>query len=366
MNETGGAECVFRIAKIKEGLFLLELEDGRFLQMDSLSKEVLNRLAKKESVFFISASLDVEEDEIYKLINVLGIKREARITVIEQDGNRSTLSLEGKNNAPHQPLFFNPWIETRWFTWGIITTMLISIYFISIFAINTPKTFVTKTGHLWLVAGMLTLSVLIHELGHLLFMPRSKNIRVTFGWAGPLPLVSIICNEAWKLSKWQKIRINLGGFVADVIVGGFISMIGIIFESLTPWIWTFLVVHLFRTVFAVFPLLPGDGYWLLVDLFEQPNLWKRGISRLKKLEFSLVSMYALFRSSFYVLTWFFYFYLIYRYLAWIRSGSEELVSVLLHPVSIFLSVNLLYQFYRMMIFVVRNLKWFKRVKSVSN
>ena len=137
----------------------------------------------------------------------------------------------------------------------------------------------------------------------------------------------------------------MAGFTADVIVSGIAATIGLLAEEANPWIWTFLFAHIIRMIFALWPFLPGDGYWMLVDLFEQPNLWANATGQLKRFKMSWLSLYALGRISFLGLIWLLYAYVIFMWAnVLVGKTMEEVILFFLHPVPLLISLNLLYMF----------------------
>jgi hypothetical protein len=331
---------LYRIGKIKSDRYWIQCPDGRMLQLNTDAKTVLMRLAHHESIDSISNELDVEKEEIAMLLNLLGLEPGATFQLIDDVSSEHLSDLEHVS----KPRFFNPWIEQRWFTWGIIAATAVSILVLVLFFIRIPPSFVSGLKNQWIIAGCLTLAVLLHEAGHLLTMPRHRNVSIFIQWSGPLPMLSILCNEAWKLSKRQRMRINAAGFVTDLIVCGIAAGLGLGAEPLSPWIWTFLLIHLIRMIFTVWPLLPGDGYWMLVDGFEQPNLWSNAIKHLKQCKRSWLSLYAAARMLFYLFIWLLYAYVIYYWSDLLANRPfEEAIHLLLHPAPLFVSLTLLSQ-----------------------
>ncbi len=333
----------YRIGKIKADRFWIQTPDGRMLQIDTDTKRVLERLAAHQEIQSISDELGVEAEDISNFLEMLGLAPAMGfILVDETKGERARRDLSD-HEGERRNQFLIPWIERRWFMGGMGLAIVLSIIGVFQFIVHAPLIFVGSIKDLWLVAGCLTISVIIHEIGHLLTMPRNRNISISVQWSGPIPLLSIICNEAWKLSKWQRIRINLAGFVADLLVAGIGAAIGLLVEEATPWIWTFLFAHIIRMIFALWPFLPGDGYWMLVDLFDQPNLWANATSQLKRLKMSWLSLYALGRIVFLGLIWLLYAYVIFMWTNALTGRTwAEVLFFFLHPVPLLITLNLLY------------------------
>ena len=319
---------IFYMGKIKKDRFWVQGPDGRFFQIDLHTKRVIEDLAYGKTMEDIVKERDVSEEEILLLCEMLGMNEETQFLLVEE-------SLEKTHR-----------IKRKGMAWGLVFAFVFSIFFLLSFCIKTPVTLVSSLRDQWMVAGLLTLSVIIHEGGHLLVMPRTKNIAMCVQWSGPIPLLSIIHNEAWKLSKGHRMGINIAGFVADFFVAGLVASMGFFFEQLSPWIWTFLIVHLFRMFFSIFPLLPGDGYWILVDLFHQPNLWTNGMAQLKQFKLNWLSCYAFARILFSVLFWFLYAYVLYSWVnLLLNQPFLDGILLFLHPAPLLLFLTCLYQLF---------------------
>ena len=343
MNEMHAPQpspMMFHIGKLNHDRYWIQCPDGRMLQIDTNSIEVLERLARKETVSSISDDLRIENEDIFLLMDELKLQPESVFSIRYEQSLASSSQRSGTLEIP----FFCPWIERRWFAWLVLGTVTLSLVLFSLFLKHVPMLFVRGLKEQWLIAGLLTLSVLLHETGHLCAMPRHRNISIFVQWSGPLPMLSILCNEAWKLPKWQRIRIDLAGFTADIIVCGMASGLGLLAKPWSPWVWSFLLIHLIRMIFAIWPLLPGDGYWILVDLFDQPNLWTTAMSHVKQLKMTWLSFYAAARMLFLTFFWAFYLLFVYRLLVlFFALPLEEALSVLYHPAPLFVSLTVLGQ-----------------------
>ncbi|RKD25544.1 hypothetical protein BEP19_00955 [Ammoniphilus oxalaticus] len=337
----------FQIGKMNADRFWLQCPDGRMLQIDADTKETLERLANDEAISAVSDIVGVEEEDILALLDRIGLDERSPFALIDNNtAKKEVLPAQATLQNSEQDLILHPWLGQRWFAIAIGLVLASSILAAALFLVTTPFVFIIGLKEQWIVAGLLTVSVLLHEVGHLFTMPRNQHLLISAQWSGPIPLLNIICNEAWKLSKWQRMRINLAGFVADVIVCGLAALIGLVVGSTAPWVWTFLFVHMIRMVFALWPLLPGDGYWVLVDLFDQPNLWAKATTQLKQREISWLSVYALGRYAFLGLIWFLYAYIIYFWGSNLIGRSfDEISQFILYPAPLLISLNMIYIFY---------------------
>lgn len=330
----------FYIGALNDDRFWIQCPDGRMFQLSESSLRVLQRLADNEPVESIANDLGVDRTDISTLMDALHMKPNSPFTIQYDQHMHDQSESSNTTNVP----FFCPWIDRPWFAQLVIATVVLSAVLLAMFIQHAPVVIIRGFAEQWLIAGLLTLSVLIHETGHLCAMPRHRNISVFVQWAGPLPMLSIICNEAWKLPKWQRLRINFGGLVADLVISGVAASIGFLAEPLSPWVWTFLIVHLIRMVFAIFPLLPGDGYWVLVDWFDHPNLWAKALDDLKQCRLTWRSVYAVSRILFLLIIWCIYFSIVVRLAAtFLALPWHQSWHVLYYPAPLLITLTVLGQ-----------------------
>lgn len=142
---------------------------------------------------------------------------------------------------------------------------------------------------LWLVLiAMWIVAKAIHEAGHAI---AARHHGVNVGKVGVMlfflaPLAYVDVTDAWKLrSRWQRVQIALGGVYLEIAVA-----------AIAAWVWWMLPAdaalakHLAAQFFLIAgpatllvnanPLLRLDGYYVLSDLTEIPNLRMHGRQQL--------------------------------------------------------------------------------------
>lgn len=277
------------------------------------------------------------------------VRETSRAGTVDQSdrgARRSAARAPAGSAKASAPVLLCPWLTSPAYPVVAVLLAVVSAALIAGFVSRVPPAFVTGLVDQWLVAAALTVAVVLHELGHLIAMPRGGGISVSVTWSGPLPMFSIVCNGAWKLARRHRLRIDLGGFVVDVAVLGTVAAAALMDERLGPWAWSFMVVQGFRTLFAVWPLLPGDGYWLLVDLFSVPNLWQRALDALKQRRIGWLSLYALLRMVFMALLWCLYTYMIGLWvMVMLARTPSSALAYLLYPAPLLILLNVLGQLY---------------------
>ena len=133
---------------------------------------------------------------------------------------------------------------------------------------------------LWIAAWGLGLKVL-HELSHGLacvrFGGRVREAGVVFLLFAPIPYVDL--TSTWRLPKWHRIVISLAGMLAELSLAAVAAIVWanstdeLLRQHLLQLMLTASVVTL---LFNANPLMRFDGYYVLADGLELPNLAMHG------------------------------------------------------------------------------------------
>lgn len=135
----------------------------------------------------------------------------------------------------------------------------------------------------WLWFGVTWLALkLIHELSHALachrFGGEVRGFGILFLLLIPLPFVDV--TSAWRLSnKYHRILISAAGMISEVFLAAIATLIwvrvdpGIVRQICSS---VMLAAGVNTLVFNLNPLMKFDGYHMLADWLELPNLAKHG------------------------------------------------------------------------------------------
>lgn len=153
---------------------------------------------------------------------------------------------------------------------------------------RSSRSILSKDNWLWLMGVWLILK-LIHESAHAIACRRLgaavPETGVILILLAPLAYVDVTSSLKFR-SKWQRIQIAAAGMYTEITLG-----------SLALILWSFtsaeLPRHLLHNVvimasvttilFNANPLMRFDGYYILSDLLEIPNLYSRGTQAVKRL-----------------------------------------------------------------------------------
>ena len=131
---------------------------------------------------------------------------------------------------------------------------------------------------LWLLFPVLKA---LHELGHGIatkaFGGEVHDMGVMFLVFSPLPYVDVSSASAFP-SKWHRILVGAAGMLVELFLGSLALFVWLAAEPglvRTAAYNAFLIAGISTVLFNGNPLLRYDGYYILADLLEIPNLYAR-------------------------------------------------------------------------------------------
>ncbi|WP_221031691.1 M50 family metallopeptidase [Actomonas aquatica] len=140
---------------------------------------------------------------------------------------------------------------------------------------------VLAPGNLLLLYGAFTLAKLIHEFGHAFavkaFGGEVHAMGITLLVFTPIPYVDATAAWAFR-ERWKRVVVGLGGMIPEL---AFASGAALVWAATGPGTLNSLaynvmiVASVSTLLFNLNPLLRFDGYYILSDLTESPNLQMR-------------------------------------------------------------------------------------------
>ncbi len=168
---------------------------------------------------------------------------------------------------------------TAVFWWALLATVLVilSIYF----GVNNAS--IIGQINYPLLAGLAYATMLIHELGHIAACARCglKHGGIGFGFYFILPVMYADVTNIWLASKHQRIIANMAGIFSELLYAAILSLLFLLTQNAT-----FLVAAIGIASFVVWefnPFVRFDGYWILSDLTNTPNLLPRATTIFKSI-----------------------------------------------------------------------------------
>lgn len=158
---------------------------------------------------------------------------------------------------------------------------------IAIAPYNTLLLNIDPTGFFWSYLLFLG-SLLMHEFGHASACSRYGAKPSDIGFTVYLiwPAFYSDVSDAWKLNRWQRVVVDIGGVFFQL----FIAALYVIIFCITAWapIKLALLMIAGSCLFTLNPIFKFDGYWVLADslgitnLSQQPTrIFRHTISKLR-------------------------------------------------------------------------------------
>ncbi len=178
-------------------------------------------------------------------------------------------------SAPCARLIGWPTIMAMFLLYGIAGGCTIANW--TLFATTTGQLFVADSVFWWGFAWLLLKSV--HELGHaVMAMHVGSRIRsggISLIFMAPVPYVDL--SDLWAIpSRWQRILCCAGGMLFEMTVASIAALIAVSTEnqSLQYFCCAIATMGTVTTLaFNASPLIRFDGYFILSDLINYPNLY---------------------------------------------------------------------------------------------
>jgi len=122
-----------------------------------------------------------------------------------------------------------------------------------------------------------------HEFGHAITCKKlgASPGEIGFGFYILSPVMFADVSDIWKLKRKERVIVNLAGIYMEVLIGFILG----IFYLITMEASILLLISgiMFRLLANLNPFLRYDGYWILSDLLNVPNLRKVSTEKLKAL-----------------------------------------------------------------------------------
>jgi putative peptide zinc metalloprotease protein len=163
---------------------------------------------------------------------------------------------------------------------GIISIGFISIAGLAAFiaATASAREYRIEVGEVLLlvVYPALLAAAAAHEIGHAVtakhYGRQVNRIGVGWYWFGPIAFVDT--SDMWTAERWPRIAVSVAGPIASLIVAGLAGFAALTIPTplLAAAAWQVALVSYVAVFVNLNPLLEFDGYYVLIDVLERPNL----------------------------------------------------------------------------------------------
>jgi putative peptide zinc metalloprotease protein len=278
-----------------QGEFIWQQLDGRQTMQDvtlSLAEQfnvfapdvvaaLISKLARAKFV----ENLDVDEDVAYHaqpiwIRAMLRIRKllEARIAIGDADKWITKT--------------YNSFVRYLFTRIGQIMLGLLAVLGVIGFADTTPHIltlFKTIPNMWWLLILLIPFTILstaLHELGHA-FATKAFGYEVHYmgvGWYWISPVAFVDTSDMWLSTRWPRTVVNLAGVYTDILNAGIATLLIFVIPNsyVQAFLWIYALYAYINAFRMLSPLQELDGYYVLMDLLERPQLRKSAVIWLVK------------------------------------------------------------------------------------
>jgi putative peptide zinc metalloprotease protein len=126
------------------------------------------------------------------------------------------------------------------------------------------------------------LAIVVHEAGHAFTTKHyGREVpRVGVGWYWFGPVAYVDTSDMWLEGRWPRIAVSVAGPYANLVLGGLAALVAWFVPSavLSAALWEFTLLSYLAVLLNFNPLMEFDGYYVLSDLLERPNLRPRALA----------------------------------------------------------------------------------------
>jgi putative peptide zinc metalloprotease protein len=131
-----------------------------------------------------------------------------------------------------------------------------------------------------LLLGLNVFALACHELGHALAAKHAgrrvpmAGFLIYFG----IPSVFVDTTDVWMAGRGARIRTTAAGPAAGLVLAGSAQLIALAYPPVAPFAFKLAFAWYINALFNLNPFMALDGYYLLMDAIEVPNLRARGLA----------------------------------------------------------------------------------------
>ncbi len=130
----------------------------------------------------------------------------------------------------------------------------------------------------------LALHVLVHEAAHALTCKHFGRAvrRAGVGCYYFAPVAFVDTSDMWAAARWPRVLVSAAGPYANLVLAGAAALAALLpaADAARNALWSFSAIGYLLAVVNMNPLLELDGYYVLIDMLEIPNLRSRALAAL--------------------------------------------------------------------------------------
>ena len=147
-------------------------------------------------------------------------------------------------------------------------------------AVGVPDPRLVRRPGRAVLLGLNVMALACHELGHALATKHAgrrvpaAGFLVYFG----IPSVFVDTTDVWMAGRRARLLTTAAGPAAGLVLAGTSALVGFAVPEAAPWCFKLSFAWYINALFNLNPFLALDGYYLVMDWLEVPNLRARGLA----------------------------------------------------------------------------------------
>lgn len=256
-----------------------------FIQLIDNKKELKDIVNEYNFKYNFNLTIEFAHDFLYNKLALYGIVVKDKIRIKpSQKPNYIKLNfiVISEKSVSRITKYFNFLFTPKILGVTIFLALIIFTFCFYNFNYQIFHTSLSKSN--WIFFFVLSfIGVTFHEFGHASAAHHygAKHGGIGGGFYLFMPVYFADVTDIWRLSKHQRIAVNLAGMYFELIYVLFLNSIGLIFEF--PILVIFGCIILMSSLRNLNPFVRSDGYWVLSDIIEKPNLMDHGFIKIKQI-----------------------------------------------------------------------------------
>lgn len=242
---------------------VLHIDDCRHFLIKNAQKDIINGI--------LTGDDENEKKSLYA--GLCSIKNEQTSFLGVQDYQmKKTIISSGMMNIIAAPFIFL--FHKYIFPMAFAFLAVVGFY---MFFISEPQ-FIEQEFSMKASWLLIPIMALFHEIGHAGACKKygAAANEVGIGIAGFRPVMYANVSSAWYLPRFARIIVNLGGVYFQMLFSVMICLLSMNVQD-TSMFYACKVMFI-SVIFQFYPFFRSDGYWMISDILDEPNLYKKAKS----------------------------------------------------------------------------------------
>lgn len=274
----------YKIIKRNDGEYILQYRK-QYFEVGALIYQILFYGKSSSSLEEIMSKIERDDLTLNKLNNIIEhtilpiFRKSGKTSQQEQTEKKYWCQTKLMSSGKVKPAvdMMRPLFGKVFWPLLVIAVLLNVAFFAILPKVEFTNGVVDVTLDVLITYSLYIVILFLHEFGHIAAtLKAGLNSRcVNFGMYYVLPILYVRLDDTWTLSKEWRTKINLAGIFIELLANIPIFLMVYLSpsQSLTLMVcYTVFWMNTATLLFNLIPFLKLDGYWILSDMLNVPNL----------------------------------------------------------------------------------------------